>query len=383
LPLDPLHFPAAERIDARPGSSRCAGAAIGVGDAGFDSLEELVHFGGIFREDARCQSVLRRVRNRNRFVERANRRDRRHRHEQLVLEDRMAGPQPVDDGGLDEVAMPERVLGDAPASCEQAAAVGSRACDRRLEGAHRGFVDEGTEIHVAIEWIANPYLPGLRDERLHKPIADIAVHEDAGTGRALLALRPERRSHDTVAGLVKIGRGHNDRRVFAAHLGDHRARRRATGIPAQQPQADLPRSGEHHAVHHGMIDQRLTNGGATSGDNVHRARWQAGIAGELAEAHGDPRGRRRRLDHSRISCGERRTGRARCEREREVERGNDRPDSVRPKHAGVAFGRSERLHRPHEPVGMVNLIAVVVDEVGRFLDVAQAFHAVLAALESH
>ena len=120
--------------------------------------------------------------------------------------------QAVDDGGLDEVAVPERLVGDAAASGQQPAAVCRGARDRGLEGPHRRLVDDGTEIDVAIKRIADSDLLRLRDQCLDKPIPHVAVHEHARAGGTLLALRAERRAHHAVAGLVEIGRRHHDRR---------------------------------------------------------------------------------------------------------------------------------------------------------------------------
>ena len=71
------------------------------------------------------------------------------------------------------------------------------------------------------------------------------------------------------------------------------------------------------------------------------------------------------------------------EREREVERRDHGPHAVRPQHAGVSLARAERAHLLLEPVVRLDLVAVVRHQVGRLLDVADAFEAVLAGLVAH
>src|SRR5206468_11280199 len=55
-------FPAAERIDAWPGAGRGAGAAVGVGDARLDPIEEVLDLAVVLGEDARRAPVFRAVR---------------------------------------------------------------------------------------------------------------------------------------------------------------------------------------------------------------------------------------------------------------------------------------------------------------------------------
>ena len=92
---------------------------------------------------------------------------------------------------------------------------------------------------------------------------------------------------------------------------------------------------------------------------------------------------RRRLEHDGVAGDQRAAGRSGRERERKVERRDDRPDAVRPQHADVLFAGPERADSAREAVVLLDLVAVVRDQIGRLLDVADALEPVLARLVSH
>src|SRR5439155_4770132 len=119
-------LPAAERVDAGPRAGRRAGAAIGVGDAGLDAVEELFDLALVLGEDAGGEPVLRAVGEIDRFVERQHVADDGDRDEQFLAEQRMAGRQAVDDRRRDEIAVRELALGEPAAAREDLAAVGFR-----------------------------------------------------------------------------------------------------------------------------------------------------------------------------------------------------------------------------------------------------------------
>src|ERR1035437_6487782 len=74
-------LPAAERLDARPGPSRRAGAPVDVQDASLDLVEELGDLGGILAVDAGRQAEPALVGERERLAERVDRCDRGERGE--------------------------------------------------------------------------------------------------------------------------------------------------------------------------------------------------------------------------------------------------------------------------------------------------------------
>ena len=69
------------------------------------------------------------------------------------------------------------------------------------------------------------------------------------------------------------------------------------------------------------------------------------------------------------------------ERDREVERRDHRPHAVGAHHVRRGLGRVQPAHRLLEPVVVGDLVAVVADQVGRLLDVAERLEPVLAHLD--
>ena len=90
----------------------------------------------------------------------------------------------------------------------------------------------------------------------------------------------------------------------------------------------------------------------------------------------------RRLVDDRVAGHERAAGRAAAQREREVERADDRPHAVRLEHRAGVHGRvAEVAHRVIEAVVLLDHVARPADEVGRLLDVAERLEPVLADLD--
>ena len=295
----------------------------------------------------------------------------------------MACRQAVDDGWLHEVAVREVAVGQPASAGENLPAVLLRLRDRALVGLHRVFADDGAEIHVAIERVADLDLLGLLDEQPDELVAHRLVHVDARAGRAFLPLRAERRPHDAVARLVEVCGFHHERRVLPAHFDDQRPRHRARGVVADQMHPDFFRSGEDDAVDAGIVDELLAGRAAASGHEVERARRNASRDRDLMQLVRQERRGRCRLQHDRVPGDERAAGRTGGQRERKVERRDHRPHAVRPHHAGVVLARAERAEPGGEAVVLFHLIAVVLHQIGRLFDVADALEPALARFVSH
>ncbi len=91
----------------------------------------------------------------------------------------------------------------------------------------------------------------------------------------------------------------------------------------------------------------------------------------------------RGFEHGGVAGDERRAERARRQRHREVERRDDGPDAVGAHDVARCFAFDEAAHGHGEPVVRLHLVAVVADEVGRLLDVAERLEPVLADLHRH
>ncbi len=66
---------------------------------------------------------------------------------------------------------------------------------------------------------------------------------------------------------------------------------------------------------------------------------------------------------------------------REVERRQHRPYPERPQHRAVALTGIDAVQLPHEPVVLLHLVSVGVDQVGAFLHLADRLRAVLACFQ--
>ena len=91
----------------------------------------------------------------------------------------------------------------------------------------------------------------------------------------------------------------------------------------------------------------------------------------------------RRFQHDGVARDQRGRGRRDRERHREVERRDHAPHAVRPHDVERRLVRREPAHRLLEPAVLAHLVAVVADEVGGLLDVAERLEAVLPDLHRH
>ncbi len=217
------------------------------------------------------RSVFGAVRELERLVERHHIGDDRDRHEQLFGKQRMARRKTVDDGRLHEVAAIERRLGYPSSAYKNLSAILLRALDRGEIGPDRGFVDDRSHPHVALERIADLDALGFLDQQLHELIAHILLDVHARAGGAFLSLRAERRAHDAVGRLVEVGAARDDGGILSAHFDNQRTRHRARRVVADQLQPDFLRAGEDDAVDAVVIDELLPDGRARAGDEVEHA----------------------------------------------------------------------------------------------------------------
>ncbi len=120
-----------------------------------------------------------------------------------------------------------------------------------------------------------------------------------------------------------------------------------------------------------------------SHQEVEYAVRQSGVTIDLVHPEAGPGRLLRRLVHDRVARDQGRRGHARRQREREVEGRDAGEYAVRAEHVGIALDRRDAAHGPNEPVGLLDLGAVIVDEVRRFFGVAHRLEPALADLEAH
>ncbi len=123
---------------------------------------------------------------------------------------------------------------------------------------------------------------------------------------------------------------------------------------------------------------------ARAGDHVEDAARQAGQVRDLGQLDAAQRGIARGLVDDRVAGHERAARGPAGECHREVEGADHGPDAVRLEHRPGVDGRiAEVAHGVVEAVVGLDLVAVVADQVGRLLDVAERLEPVLADLDRH
>src|SRR5829696_7928616 len=140
-------LPAPERLHARPGAGGRPGLAVDVHHPGLDPAQELLDLGRVLGVEAGGEAVLGVVGQLQGLVEVLDRGHGHERHEQLVLEQPVAGGQVGDHGGGDIVALGHLALEDLAAGQDPAALL-LDLLDRLLEPLHGRLVDHRAEVGV-------------------------------------------------------------------------------------------------------------------------------------------------------------------------------------------------------------------------------------------
>jgi hypothetical protein len=201
--------------------------------------------------------------------------------------------------------------------------------------------------------------------------------------RALLPAHSVGGAHDTERGALEIGVLRDDDGVLAAHLRDAGTRRVRLRELAVDAHAHAVRAREGDAGRERMLDERVAHDAAGPAHIVEDAGRQARVTQAVREQPTGPGRVRRTLEHDRVAGDERRGGRPARERERKVERRDDDPRAVGlHDRAVVARVAAQRIvgQAMVEALTLV-VVAVMREEVGRFLRLAERLHAVLADLE--
>ena len=139
----------------------------------------------------------------------------------------------------------------------------------------------------------------------------------------------------------------NNGGILSAQLKDDRANVVAVCKVAVHLHAHIEGAGEGRAIHFRVFHKRLAQRGAGTGNKVHYAFREAGVAQTFSIEPDDPGGIRCRLDDDRISSHERRAGWSTGQRKGEVEWADDQPDTVRTQDRHIGGVKSdERISCP-------------------------------------
>ena len=186
----------------------------------------------------------------------------------------------------------------------------------------------GPEVDVALDRVPDLDLLGLLLQQTQEVVVDLALHEHARAGGALLPAEPERRTQHAVGRLVQVGALRDDRGVLPAHLADDRLRDLVREVLVDV-HAHRVRTGERDAAHVGVLPEMVAGVRTAAGHQVERAGRHAAVAVALVELVAHQRALVRRLQDHGVAGDERTGRRSARERHREVERADDRPHPVR------------------------------------------------------
>ncbi len=129
--------------------------------------------------------------------------------------------------------------------------------------------------------------------------------------------------------------------------------------------------------HQGLADL------VAAGQQVKDVRRQPRVAQALVQLHRRERPLRARLEQDSVAGCQCAANGTAGEGHREVERADHCPDAIRPQHAHGGLARRQPVHHPAEPVVVLDLLAVVPDEVSGLLDIAERLEPVLPDLHAH
>ncbi|MNS77434.1 hypothetical protein D3C72_1110160 [compost metagenome] len=245
----------------------------------------------------------------------------------------------------------------------------------------RRFVDQRPHEHVALTRVAHHHRLGSRAQPIQKGVVHRRVRVDLRPRRTLLPLQPEGGAQHALHGHVQVRAGGDVGGILAAHLGDDGPRVAACRHRLQQLHAHVQAAGEGVAVDARVMRQQRARLGAAV-HAVHAPRRHARrIAGAQQQRTCQRRAGRRLIDHgiARQQGGAHHVHR---QGQGKIERRNHREHAIRAQHIVRAFVIEGARQRLPIAIAAFGLIAVVADQVHRFLGLAQRFQARLADLDN-
>src|SRR5438445_4373091 len=276
----------------------------------------------LLRPDAGAEPVRRVVRLLERFLGRAERQDREHRTEDLLLRDPVALCDVREDGRDEPVALLRQAAG--------------RLVDLRalLLAGRNELLDllelllgvDRADVGVLVQRISDSQRGEPALELLDHRLVDRLLYEQARARTAHVALIEVDPVDDPLDRLVESGVVENDIRGLAAEL-QRQLLARACEL-ALDRLANLCRTGERDLVHAlGLHDRGA--GAAVTGDDVDDARGKLRLAQHVAEQEGAQRRRFRGLQHDGVPRGKGRRDLPCQHQEREVPRNDLAGDADR------------------------------------------------------
>jgi hypothetical protein len=257
-----------------------------------------------------------------------------------------------------------------------------RPAHRLLVARDGALVDDRPEEDVALGRIAHAHGPDPGKQPLGERRRDVAVDVDPAGRAAFLVLQAEGRAHHAFRRGIQVRRGHHDRGVLAAQLQQARLDE-TRAEPGVDPEAHGLGARKDHPIHSRVLPQGVADRLTASDEEVEHAGWNPRVPVDLIEPEAGERSVLGGLVDHGVAGRERGGRHAGGEREGKVEGRDAGEHAVRAEQVRVPLDRRDPSHRAHEPVGLLHLGAIVVDQVGRLLRVAHRLEPALADLEAH
>ncbi|MCY1413545.1 hypothetical protein D9M71_289780 [compost metagenome] len=223
---------------------------------------------------------------------------------------------------------------------------------------HLGGVHQGADVGGRVQRVARlPGLDGL-DHHGHELVLDRALHQQARTGGADFALVEGDGAGSGFGGGLQVrGVGEDDVRALAAGFQPDALHVGFAGID-HQLLGDLGGAGEHQGIDVHVQGQGLAHGVAIAWQHVEHASRDTGFDRQLGDADGSQRRFFGRLEHDRVTGGQRRAELPAGHQQREVPRYDGTDHTYR-----LASNQAKLIMR-----GRGNFVVDLVDGFGSPVD---------------
>ncbi len=257
------------------------GGVVDVDDAGFEAAGELEGAGEIFGGEAGGQAELRLVGDLDGVVEILGLDDGEDGTEDFFLGDAHVRSHIREDGGGEIEAVVELRPREAFAAGEEFGAFLLGEGDVVGDFFEEGFIEDGRDLGVGIEAVADAELGGAFDEFIQERVVDGFEKDCAGGGGAFVAGGPECADGEVGGGAVEVGIFEDDVGVFPAHFQADADE--AVSALAGDGFADLDGAGEGNCLDAGIAGEWFADIGAVAGEEIEDAGGQAGFVEDFGD----------------------------------------------------------------------------------------------------
>lgn len=220
--------------------------------------------------------------------------------------------------------------------------------------------DQRTHLGLPVRRVADDDRPDGGGEEFEEPVVRGALHEDAGTGAAVLSGVVEEGHRGLGRRALDVGVGEDDVGALAAEFEGHALEEARS--PGHDLLADAGGAGEDDLGDARVFDQCLTGDVAGARQYLEQMLGQPCLQGEFGQPQGGQRGGLGGLEEYGVACRQRRRGAPGGDGHGEVPRGDDADDAERFEEGDVEPARDRDLaagQALHSPGGVVEEVADV------------------------